>query len=103
MTIAVSDTLQLKVLGEIPKAYEKILTPEALGFLAFLELKFREKRFSILVRRQRVQQQLEKGELKLVLAEVPDVRGNCRIAAIPEDLEDRRSQVLWIEKWTSMR
>ncbi|MDO9551800.1 malate synthase A [Rhodonellum sp.] len=93
MTIAVSDTLQLKVLGEMSKAYEKILTPEALGFLAFLELKFREKRFSILVRRQRVQQQLEMGELKSVLAEIPDVSGNWRIAAIPEDLEDRRVEI----------
>lgn len=36
MTIAVSDPLRLQVLGDIPKVKDKILTPEALGFLAFL-------------------------------------------------------------------
>lgn len=93
MTIAVSDPLRLQVLGDIPKVNDKILTPEALGFLAFLELNFRGKRFSILLKRQRVQRQLEKGELKSVMSEIPDMSGNWSIASIPEDLEDRRVEI----------
>ncbi|EIM78077.1 malate synthase [Nitritalea halalkaliphila LW7] len=93
MTIPVSDTLKLKVLGEIREEYRKILTPEALEFLAFLELKFREKRYSILVKRQRTQEKIDQGQLAEVLAELPKPEGDWKVAEGPSDLQDRRCEI----------
>lgn len=93
MTIAVTDNLKLAVLGEIPASCEHILSPEALEFLAYLELKFREKRYSILVKRQRIQDRLDRGELNQILEEIPSTDGDWKIAGVPADLEDRRVEI----------
>lgn len=93
MTIAITNNLKLHVLGEIPEAYAHLLTPEALEFLAYLELRFREKRYSILVKRQRQQERIDKGEIDQLIEEIPDVSGEWKIARVPDDLEDRRVEI----------
>ncbi|PRY84664.1 malate synthase A [Mongoliibacter ruber] len=93
MTIAITDHLKLQVSADISDEFARILTPEALEFLAYLELKFREKRYSILVKRQRQQERLDNGELSELLGELPSVSGDWQIAGVPEDLQDRRVEI----------
>jgi malate synthase len=93
MTIALTDQLNIQVLGEVPASYKNILTPEALEFLAYLEMKFREKRYSILVKRQRIQERLDNGELDNILAEIPSTLGDWKVTHIPADLQDRRVEI----------
>jgi len=93
MTIAVTDDLKLQVLGAISEDYEQILTPEALEFLVYLELKFREKRYSVLVKRQRLQERLDRGDLDQVLKEIPKAEGDWQVGSIPDDLQDRRVEI----------
>ncbi len=93
MTVAITNNLKLQVLGEIAESYAHLLTPEAMEFLAYLELKFTEKRYSILVKRQRQQERLDNGGLEQILAEIPNVTGGWKIAGVPEDLQDRRVEI----------
>lgn len=93
MTIAITNQLKLEVSADIPEDFVRVLTPEALEFLAYLELKFREKRYSVLVKRQRQQDKIDQGGLEDLLKEIPSVSGDWKIAGIPDDLQDRRVEI----------
>ncbi len=73
---------------------ERILTPEALDFVAGLQRTFGERREHLLARRAERQQRLLAGELPDFLAETHDVRtSDWQVAEAPPDLRDRRVEI----------
>src|SRR3954467_11110125 len=84
----------IQVLGEITPASAKILTPDALAFVAKLEREFRARRLQALRRREERQQKLDRGEALDFLPETKQIRdGDWRCAPIPRDLQDRRVEI----------
>ncbi len=72
----------------------RILTPEALGFIAGLARKFDAQRLLLLQRRVSRQAELEAGSLPEFLAETAAVRnGDWTIAPVPAELLDRRVEI----------
>lgn len=85
----------VEILGTIKPDYEKILTPEALQFVATLVRKHAPTRDKLLNYRIERQAAVDNGTLKLgFLPETADVRnGDWKIAGIPADLQDRRVEI----------
>jgi malate synthase len=74
--------------------YEKVLTPEAIGFAAELEREFGAERRRLLARRAEIQRRLDAGWQPDFLPETKAIRdGEWRVAPIPRDLEDRRVEI----------
>jgi malate synthase len=72
----------------------EILTPEALSFVAMLHRRFGSRREQLLERRGEVQRALDAGWAPGFLPETAEIRaGDWRVAAIPEDLRDRRVEI----------
>jgi malate synthase len=72
----------------------EILTPAALDFLASLERTYGATRRELLQAREKVQQKLDDGWRPGFPAETQAVRsGDWRVAAIPQDLRDRRVEI----------
>ncbi len=72
----------------------RILTPEALGFIAGLARKFGAERLSLLQRRVKRQAELETGRLFDFLPETAGVRkADWIIAPVPAELLDRRVEI----------
>src|SRR5207342_3940717 len=69
---------------------ERILTSEALAFVADLERRFGPRRLELLLARAERQRRLEAGELPDFLPETRDLRAtDWTIAPVPADLLDR--------------
>ncbi|HEY0975552.1 MAG TPA: malate synthase A [Solimonas sp.] len=85
----------VEILGELTPAYKKILTPEALKFVATLVRKHGPTREKLLAYRGERQALVDSGKLKLgFLKETKKVRdGKWKIAGIPADLQDRRVEI----------
>ncbi len=82
------------VRGALRPGFERVLTAEALGFVASLHRRFRDERARRLAARGERQQRLDRGEFPDFLAETESVRlGNWRVAPIPPDLRDRRVEI----------
>jgi malate synthase len=80
--------------GEIRPGYERVLTREALAFLAELERRFGGERKRLLARRAELQAKLDQGWTPDFLAETKSVRdGDWIVAPIPRDLTDRRVEL----------
>jgi malate synthase len=74
--------------------YEKVLSPEAIGFAVELEREFRAERRRLLARRAAVQRRLDGGWKPDFLPETKAIRGgDWRVAPIPRDLQDRRVEI----------
>jgi malate synthase len=72
----------------------QILTSDAVEFLRALHARFEEVRVSLLEARRRRQEAFDRGELPHFLAETEHIRkGAWRVAAIPEELLDRRVEI----------
>lgn len=72
----------------------RILTPEALGFVADLERTHRSRRQKLIAQRAIRQAQFDQGELPDFLGETKSVReGDWRITGTPDDLLDRRVEI----------
>lgn len=75
-------------------AYQEVLTPEAIAFLAHLHKKFNSTRKSLLEKRKQRALAIAQGELPDFLEETQDIRnGNWQVASIPQDLQDRRVEI----------
>ncbi|HXD03694.1 MAG TPA: malate synthase A, partial [Novosphingobium sp.] len=75
-------------------AFQQILTPEALGFLAELERKFGPERLRLLEARKERQRRLDAGEKPDFLKETAQIRaGDWKVAKLPKDLLDRRVEI----------
>ncbi|MBI4444494.1 MAG: malate synthase A [Acidobacteria bacterium] len=78
----------------LPEAYQGVLTPEALRFVARLARRFEERRLEVLERRRARQKELDGGKFPDFLKETVKVReAEWRVAAIPRDLQDRRVEI----------
>lgn len=73
---------------------DRILTPDALEFLADLHTRFAERRLDLLQRREDRRQRLASGERLGFLAETEDIRtADWTVAPAPADLQDRRVEI----------
>jgi malate synthase len=84
----------MAITGKIPADYKRILTPEALDFVAQLHRQFEGERQMRLARRAERIKRFAKGELPDFLPETQSIRdGSWKVAAIPADLQDRRVEI----------
>ncbi|MFJ8237886.1 malate synthase A [Ureibacillus sp. NPDC094379] len=89
-----STSQKLKIVGELTKEVNEILTPEALDFLLQLHEKFDGRRKDLLQRRATRQKRLDAGEKLDFFAETKHIReGKWTIAPLPKDLQDRRVEI----------
>ena len=76
-------------------AYARVLTGEALGFVAALHRAFDAERRQLLARRGERQKQFDKGLLPDFLPETASIRAaDWRVGPIPADLQDRRVEIV---------
>jgi malate synthase len=72
----------------------RVLTPDALAFVADLQGEFGARRAELLARRHERQAELDEGANPDFLAETADVRaGDWSVAPAPGDLDDRRVEI----------
>jgi malate synthase len=82
------------VRGAMRPGYEKVLTPEAVAFVAELERKFGPERRCLLARRADIQSRLDAGWKPDFLPETKAIReADWRVAPIPRDIQDRRIEI----------
>ena len=75
-------------------AVDRVLTPEALDFIARLEREFGGKRAELLAARKTRQAAIAAGERPDFLRDTADLRnGDWRVAPAPADLNDRRVEI----------
>jgi malate synthase len=87
-------TAGIAIRGAMKPGYEKVLTPEAIGFAVELEREFGAERRRLLARRAEIQRQLDAGWKPDFLPETKAIRdGDWRVAPIPHDLQDRRVEI----------
>lgn len=80
--------------GQFVAGEEKIVSAEALSFLAELAQRFAQPRQALLQKRTERQVRIDAGELPDFLPETRNVReGNWQILGIPSDLQDRRVEI----------
>jgi malate synthase len=83
------------VLGKVDDSHRKILTPQALAFLALLHRSFNVTRKKLLERRQIRQAELDRGILPDFLPETKHIRDNATWKGAPPapGLIDRRVEI----------
>src|SRR5437660_10880075 len=84
----------VEILGPMKPGYDKVLTPEALKFVAALQRKHGATREKLLAYRGERQKKIDAGKVPGFLAETKKVRtGKWKIAGTPADLQDRRVEI----------
>lgn len=84
----------IEIKGRQGRGYDRVLTPEALGFVASLGREFEAARRELLARRTERQAVFDAGALPDFLPETAAVRsGDWKIRGIPADLLDRRVEI----------
>ncbi|HWJ21954.1 MAG TPA: malate synthase A [Gemmatimonadaceae bacterium] len=84
----------VRVLGATNASTARVLTAEALDFVARLHREFDPERRRLLAERAARQRRFDAGELPGFLAETQGVRdGDWRVAPAPRDLDDRRVEI----------
>ena len=84
----------VEISGDYGPGFEKVLTRDALAFVAGLHRRFEPARQSVLTLRAERQARFDAGELPDFLPETAKVRtGDWSIASIPADLLDRRVEI----------
>src|SRR5436190_10365841 len=92
MGLHVKDRLELK--GHHAPAQARVLTPEALQFVARLQEEFGPTRAALLHRRALRQTEINLGALPDFLADTAAIRaGAWQVASTPADLQDRRVEI----------
>jgi len=80
--------------SEQPNLYDRILTPQALGFVAHLHRKYEQRRRDLMRARVERQARLDAGEALQFLPETRSIRhAEWTIAPVPADLRDRRVEI----------
>lgn len=89
-----ANTPRIRVNGSLSGGFEKVLTPEALQFVADLEHRFGQRRKQLLGLRKDRQGRLNEGELPGFRLETAEIRAaNWRVKQAPSDLQDRRVEI----------
>jgi malate synthase len=84
----------IEIKGPVTETYTKILTKEALEFLAKLARKFESRRRELLEQRAVRQREISQGRLPDFLESTRELReGEWTVAPIPDDLQDRRVEI----------
>ncbi len=84
----------VSVLAPAIRGGERVLTPQALAFVADLERRFGPRRRQLLARRAGVQARLDAGERPGFLPETREIReSEWKVAEAPHDLRDRRVEI----------
>ncbi len=84
----------VRITGAVPEEYAKILTPEALAFVAKLERAFGARREGLLRKRAERQAEIDAGKMPDFLPETAEIRNSeWTIGSIPADLQDRRVEI----------
>jgi malate synthase len=92
LALAVPDGVQIA--GAVQPGYEKVLTPEALSFVAELVRKFGARRTELLAARKVRQAKLDAGERPNFLAETARIReSEWTVSKLPDDIQDRRVEI----------
>src|SRR5687767_7970641 len=79
---------------KLKKGYDRVLTPDAVGFVARLHRSFEERRRALIRARAERQKLFDKGALPDFLPETRALRdGRWTVAPIPADLQDRRVEI----------
>src|SRR6266576_5124192 len=88
-------TRSIDVLADAGQAGERILTPEALAFVAELQRTFSPIRLELLAARAERQDRITAGELPDFLEETRAIRSDpdWRVSPPPPDLRDRRVEI----------
>src|SRR5688572_3315821 len=83
------------VLGKVDDVHRKILTPDALAFLALLHRSFDTTRRALLERRKQRQADIDRGQLPDFLPETKHIRDNDTWRGAPPapGLVDRRVEI----------
>ncbi|MBY0318645.1 MAG: malate synthase A [Reyranella sp.] len=80
--------------GVINPAFEKVLTKEAVAFVADLQRRFNPRREELLAARAERQQRLDAGEKPDFLPETAQIReSDWTVAPLPQDILDRRVEI----------
>lgn len=81
--------------GKVDDAHRKILTPDALAFLALLHRSFNTTRLNLLERRKQRQVAIDQGQLPDFLPETKHIRDNATWKGAPPapGLVDRRVEI----------
>lgn len=80
--------------GDITSDYARVLTPEALSFVAGLHRKFDARRLELLAQRAEKQQRYDDGELPNFLTATESVRtSDWQVGAIPAPLQNRAVEI----------
>ncbi len=92
LTIESPDGVEIR--GTIAQGYERVLTKEALAFVAALARDFEPRRRQLMALRDDYQAAIDAGALPDFLDETKDIReGDWKIRGIPADLLDRRVEI----------
>ncbi|MDH4109441.1 MAG: malate synthase A [Gammaproteobacteria bacterium] len=87
-------TSRVEIRGPLAEGFERILTDEALAFLAGLCREFRPRIEALLEARDARQARIDAGEMPDFLAETRAVReGDWQVTSVPADLRDRRVEI----------
>ncbi len=87
-------TAGVKVRGAVKSGFERILTEDALAFIADLERKFGARRRELIDARATRQKRFDAGEVPDFLPETKAIReGDWKITSIPKDMMDRRVEI----------
>jgi malate synthase len=77
-----------------PNLFDRILTPQAVGFVAHLARKYEQRRRDLMNARAERQARLDSGETPGFLPETASIRhANWTVAPVPADLQDRRVEI----------
>ncbi|CAN5904473.1 malate synthase A [soil metagenome] len=80
--------------GVVNDGFEKVLSKEALGFVADLQRRFNPRREELLAARVERQKRLDAGEKPDFLAETAEIReSDWTVAPLPGDILDRRVEI----------
>ena len=83
----------MEIKGEIGPGYERVLTKDALQFVADMARKFEQTRQELLATRETRQAKWDAGALPDFLPETKEIReGDWKITGVPDDLQKR-----WVE------
>src|SRR5215470_6797417 len=85
---------EVSVSGPVVERGEEILTPEALAFVADLQVRFGARRDELLEARRARREEIGRTGRLDFLAETADVRAaEWQVAPAPPDLQDRRVEI----------
>lgn len=89
-----NDNSSVTIGASVSESYSKILSPEALSFIASLAERFTARRGALLEARAARQKAIDNGATLDFLPETGSIReGDWKVAPIPADLQDRRVEI----------